>query len=95
MTDGRVLQYNAKKKDSPVYTFVALLTSGAILEVVAESYADMFDDEGNQIFYRWHKNKHIVLELPADQVKAVISNENENWEDIIKAVQRKPRSRKK
>lgn len=92
MDNGRVLQMGQKKKEVPVHIFVVLLTNGETVEIEAESYYNIGDDEGNPIHFCWSKDKVTVLQLDASDIQAVVSKEHADWESILAAVKKKKRT---
>jgi hypothetical protein len=82
------------KIERKVNDYVILLRNGKTIQVVAEVYDIVVDDEGSPCLYRFYRNKITVLELEARGVEAIAESNSVDVTAVIAAVRHKPRKRK-
>ena len=82
------------KIERKVNDYVILLKNGKTIQVVAENYDIVADDEGCPYLYRFYKTKVIVLELEARGVEAIAEANSVDVSAVVAAIRHKPRSRK-
>lgn len=79
------------KIERKVNDYVILLRNGKTINVVAEAYDIVADDEGCPYLYRFYRAKIIVLELEARNIEAVAESNSIDVAAVISAVRYKPR----
>lgn len=82
------------KIERKVNDYVILLKNGKTIEVPAEAYDVVADEEGTPCLYRFYRTRVTVLELEARGVEAIAEANSVNVTAVISAIRHKPRSRK-
>lgn len=82
------------KIERKVNDYVILLRNGKTINVAAEVYDIVADDEGSPCLYRFYRTKITVLELEARGVEAIAESNSIDVSAVISAIRHKPRKRK-
>lgn len=82
------------KIERKVNDYVILLRNGKTIQVAAEAYDIVADDEGSPCLYRFYRTKITVLELEARGVEAIAESNSIDVSAVISAIRHKPRKRK-
>jgi hypothetical protein len=82
------------KAEKRLSDYVILLRNGKTIEVKAEVYDVVTDDDGNGLLYRFYKAKHAVLELECVAVHMVADKDSVDVDAAITALLFKPRRKK-
>lgn len=84
------------KKQSSLNTYVVLLKNGKTLEIVAELFDNLFaGDDYIPVLYRFYRNKRIIFEIEASDVRMIADKNEVNVEQAIIALKYKHYRRKK
>lgn len=82
------------KPEKKLSDYVILLKNGKTIDVKAEVYDVVTDDEGNGLLYRFYRSKHAVLEIECIKVDMVADKSAVDVDAAITALLYKPRRRK-
>jgi len=82
------------KIERKVNDYVILLRNGKTIQLAAEAYDIVADDEGSPCLYRFYRAKITVLELEARGVEAIAEANSVDVMAIVAAIRHKPRRRK-
>lgn len=82
------------KLERKVNDYVILLRNGKTIQVAAETYDIVVDDEGSPCLYRFYRTKVTVLELEARGVEAIAEANSVDVTAVVAAIRHKPRKRK-
>ena len=84
------------KKQNSLNTYVVLLKNGKTLEVVAELFDNLFaGDDYIPVLYRFYRNKRVIFEVEASDVRMIADKNEVNVEQAIIAMKYKHYRRKK
>ncbi len=84
------------KKAITLNTYVVLLKNGKTLEVVAELFDNLFaGDDYVPVLYRFYRNKRVIFEIEASDVRLIADKNEVNVEQAITALKYKHYRRKK
>lgn len=84
------------KKNIGLNTYVVLLKNGKTLEIVAELFDNLFaGDDYMPVLYRFYRNKRIILEIEANDVRMIADKNDVSVEQAIAALKYKHYRRKK
>jgi hypothetical protein len=84
------------KKAITLNTYVVLLKNGKTLEVVAELFDNLFaGDDYVPVLYRFYRNKRVIFEIEASDVRMIADKNEVNVEQAITALKYKHYRRKK
>lgn len=82
------------KIERRVNDYVILLKNGKTIQVPAEAYDIIADEEGSPCLYRFYRTKVTVLELEARGIEAIAESNSVDVSAVISAIRHKPRNRK-
>jgi len=82
------------KIEKKVNDYVILLKNGKTINVSAENYDIIADDEGTAYLYRFYRGKIVALELEARNIEAIAESNSVDVSAVITAIRHKPRRRK-
>ena len=82
------------KIDKKVNDYVVLLKNGKTINLNAESYDIITDDDGAAVLYRFYRNKITTLELEARNIEAIAESNCVDVSAVFTAIRYKPRKRK-
>jgi hypothetical protein len=84
------------KKAASLNTYVVLLKNGKTLEVTADLFDNLFaGDDYMPVLYRFYRNKRIILEIEAGDVRMIADKNDVGVEQAIAALKYKHYRRKK
>jgi len=84
------------KKAASLNTYVVLLKNGKTLEVTADLFDNLFaGDDYMPVLYRFYRNKRIILEIEANDVRMIADKNDVGVEQAIAALKYKHYRRKK
>lgn len=84
------------KQQAILNTYVVLLKNGKTLEIVAELFDNLFaGDDYIPVLYRFYRNKRIIFEIEASDVRMIADKNEVNVEQAITALKYKHYRRKK
>lgn len=84
------------KKTAGLSTYVVLLKNGKTLEVIAELFDNLFaGDDYMPVLYRFYRNKRVIFEIEAADVRMIADKNDVNVEQAITALKYKHYRRKK
>lgn len=84
------------KVSNPLNTYVVLLKNGKTLQVVAELFDNLFAGEDYMpVLYRFYRNKRIIFEIEANDVRMIADKNEVDVEQAINALKYKHYKRKK
>ncbi len=84
------------KVDKKLSTYVILLKNGKSLQVVAEMFDNLFAGEDYMpVLYRFYKNKRIIFEVEAGEVRMIADKHDVDVEQAITAIKYKHYRRKR
>ena len=84
------------KKAVSLNTYVVLLKNGKTLEVTADLFDNLFaGDDYMPVLYRFYRNKRIILEIEANDVRMIADKNDVGVEQAIAALKYKHYRRKK
>lgn len=83
-------------KKTSLNTYVVLLKNGKTLEVVAELFDNLFaGDDYIPVLYRFYRNKRVIFEIEAGDVRMIADKHEVDVEKAITALKYKHYRRKK
>lgn len=82
------------KAEKRLNNYIILLKNGKTIDVTAEIYDVVTDDDGNGLFYRFYKTKQPVLEIECVKIEMVADKSAVDVEAAIAAILYKPRKRR-
>lgn len=83
-------------KKTELNTYVVLLKNGKTLQVVAELFDNLFAGEDYMpVLYRFYRNKRIIFEIEAGDVRMIADKNEVDVEQAIIALKYKHYKRKK
>lgn len=83
-------------KKTELNTYVVLLKNGKTLQVVAELFDNLFAGEDYMpVLYRFYRNKRIIFEIEAGDVRMIADKNEVDVEQAIVALKYKHYKRKK
>lgn len=84
------------KTNNPLNTYVVLLKNGKTLQIVAELFDNLFAGEDYMpVLYRFYRNKRIIFEIEANDVRMIADKNEVDVEQAITALKYKHYKRKK
>lgn len=84
------------KKTPIMNTYVVLLKNGKTLQIVAELFDNLFAGEDYMpVLYRFYRNKRIIFEIEAGDVRMIADKHEVDVEQAITALKYKHYKRKK
>ena len=84
------------KTQSNLSTYVVLLKNGKSLQVVAETFDNLFAGEDYMpVLYRFYRNKRIIFEVEANDVRMIADKNDVDVEQAITALKYKHYRRKR
>lgn len=83
-------------KKTSLNTYVVLLKNGKTLQIVAEVFDNLFAGEDYMpVLYRFYRNKRIIFEIEANDVRMIADKNEVDVEQAIAALKYKHYKRKK
>lgn len=84
------------KKTAALNTYVVLLKNGKTLEIVSELFDNLFaGDDYIPVLYRFYRNKRVIFEIEASDVRMIADKNEVDVEQAISALKYKHYRRKK
>lgn len=83
-------------KKTSLNTYIVLLKNGKTLQIVAELFDNLFAGEDYMpVLYRFYRNKRIIFEIEANDVRMIADKNEVDVEQAIAAMKYKHYKRKK
>lgn len=83
-------------KKNSLNTYIVLLKNGKTLQIVAEVFDNLFAGEDYMpVLYRFYRNKRIIFEIEANDVRMIADKNEVDVEQAITALKYKHYKRKK
>lgn len=83
-------------KQTQLNTYTVLLKNGKTLQIVAELFDNLFAGEDYMpVLYRFYRNKRIILEIEAGDVRMIADKNEVDVEQAVTALKYKHYKRKK
>lgn len=84
------------KADKNISTYIILLKNGKTLQIVAELFDNLFaGDDYVPVLYRFYRNKRIIFEVEANDVRMIADKHEVDVEQAISALKYKHYRRKR